>query len=163
MTIAIIDAQTYQEYRAIVDRANAYIDTIPPSRDGWRTISAEAAKHPDYAACNNDIRGKVEQYELLTDTPEAFTAYLQLPTGRFDTNYLTAQPFDVTIWTGAKIGTARMTARWKVNSFMGTHMHQFEATVSGRKFTGRSFGHGCMINLRETAASARTRAEKVAA
>lgn len=49
---------------------------------------------------------------------------------------------NLTDWHGNKIGTCRSVASWRVESFLGTHMHQIEATVNGIIYTGRGFGAG---------------------
>lgn len=54
-------------------------------------------------------------------------------------------------WHGDVLGTWRETARWRVNSFMGTHMLQIRAVVNGVAYTGRGFGEGCIYKGRRTA------------
>ena len=142
----MIDAQTYAIERAICDRAGAYARATM-LRNGKPTnyLTAEEAKHPDYAACNNDMRGRVEQYELLTDTPERFAAYVASD-GR-----------SITTWTGDVLGSCYLGSGWRVRSYVGSRMYQAKAWVNGRQFTGRTFGAGTCITLRETAASKRKR------
>lgn len=41
-----------------------------------------------------------------------------------------------------KIGWCKIVSKWKVNSWIGSHMFQIEATVDGKTYTGRGFGHG---------------------
>lgn len=157
MPIPTISAEQYATERAICDKAAAYARAAMAAR-GPRCnyLTADEAKHPDYAACDNDMRGRVEQYELLHDTPETLVAYLGRP-DRQACNYETGQPWPVTVWTGREIGRAFVRSKWRVRSFIGSHMHQFEARINGRVFTGRSFGEGMAIVLRETAASKRAR------
>ena len=59
----------YQRERAICDKAAAYAEQFR-QRNGWIVIPREAALHPDYVDCDNAMRGRVEQYELLRDMPE---------------------------------------------------------------------------------------------
>ncbi len=54
-------------------------------------------------------------------------------------------------WHGRKIGTIRVRSSWRVSSWMGTHMHQIEATVDGVTYTGRSFGEGMIYRGRRKA------------
>ena len=146
MPITTISPETYAAERAIVDRADAYWQRIAPGRN---SLTAEEAAHPDYAACTNDMRGRVQQFEILRDLPERFTAYVgdvASPGVRY-----------VTVWTGLPVGTCRLGAGWKANSYTGSRMYQIEAHIGGRTYTGRCWGWGMMVNLRETAASKRRR------
>lgn len=47
-------------------------------------------------------------------------------------------------WEGKPIGTCRIVGAWRVQSFMGSHMLQIEATIQGRTYTGRGFGSGML-------------------
>lgn len=50
---------------------------------------------------------------------------------------------ELTTWKGKKIGTYRIVSTWKTpNSYVSSTMHQVEATVKGRVYTGRSAGVG---------------------
>lgn len=68
------------------------------------------------------------------------------------------QSYTVTDWNGNLLGDATKGATWRVNSFIGTHMSQFYARIDGKEYTGRGFGEGMGIVLRETAESRRKRA-----
>lgn len=149
----MIDTATYATERAICDKAQAYADKIMGVRiqNGVAKrqrnfLTAEEAAHPDYAACDNAMRGRVEQYELLTNTPERFGAYVS------------SDGKHVTTWTGDILGTCYLGAGWRSNSWIGPRQYQATAWINGREFTGRTFGAGTFIGLRETAASARKRA-----
>lgn len=160
MTTAILDSARYEIERAICDRAAAYADSIMrpaggPSRN-W--LSAEEAAHPDYAACDNAMRGRVEQFEILRDLPETIFAYIGNPA--CESNCRAAVPYPVTVWTGDRIGTAYESARWKTpGSYVSSTMHQYRATIGGRQYTGRGPGVGMYVRLRETAASKRARSD----
>ena len=55
----------------------------------------------------------------------------------------------LTDWHGSPIGTYRITATWRTpRSFASGRMHQVEATVGGRVYTGRSAGVGCVYRGR---------------
>lgn len=145
----ILSAEQYATERAICDKAHAYWKANATRKaSGWSSLSAELAAHPDYAACNNEMRGRVEQYEILRDLPDVIIAYIGNRIG---------QSYPVTVWTGLEIGTATRGAQWRVNSCIGTQMAQFYARVGGREYTGRGFGSGMCIKLRETAESKRSR------
>ena len=152
-----IDKATYETERAICDKAQAYADAIMRGRKG-NYLTAEEAAQPDYAACDNAMRGRVEQYELIHRTPEKFVAYLgEGKRNGMGCDRLVGQSYPVTTWTGDQIGNATIGSSWRVNSYVGTHMHQIYARVAGREFTGRGFGVGMAVVLRETAASKRAK------
>jgi hypothetical protein len=158
-----IDLETYLRERALVRAADRIMETLAPEvaqRGG--AIPEVVTSHPDYRAVNNDMRGRVQQYELLTDTPERFVAYVgdSLNDGMgLDRSYRSRRALNV--WTGLPIGTCFLSSSWKVNSYIGDRMYQIYATVNGRQFTGRGFGQGMAVVLRETAASKRKRRLRV--
>lgn len=135
----------YQRERAIIDRAEAYWNANATfSRGGWSSLSAEKAQHPDYTACDNAMRGRVEQYEIWRDLPEKFGAYIA------------SDGASVTTWKGDVLGRAVEVSRWRTpRSYVSSTMSQYRATVGGRTYTGRSGGTGMYIALRETAESKR--------
>ena len=91
----------YLRERAICDKANAYWQANATHGRSGSSMSAELAAHPDYAACDNAMRGRVEQFEILRDMPEKFTAYLA------NTGHDSAgDNLPVTVWTGDALGTA---------------------------------------------------------
>ncbi len=140
MTIEIIDASLYAVERAICDKATAYWQSVTKGERNY--LTGEEAAHPDYAACDNDMRGRVEQYEILTNPPESLTAYIS--GGK------------VTVWTGLPLSTQLHAGKsWRVGSYVGSTMTQYHAWIGGRQYTGRGLGEGMMINLRETAKSKR--------
>lgn len=147
----ILTPEQYAIERAICDKAEAYYATATRLKRGkaCNYLTAQECTHPDYAACDNDMRGRVEQYEILTEMPHTIVAYL----GKQDIFGI----WPVTVWTGVDIGRARETSSWRVNSYVGSRMYQFEARIAGRTYTGRGFGDGMCIVLRETAKSKRER------
>ncbi len=155
----------YLRERAICDKAREYMERnseLTPS-GGLLCLSAEKAKHPDYVTCNNEMRGRVEQWEILHNPPERFGAYVSAaePNGiGCDRQY--GRTYPLTVWTGQKIGYCTLATSWHVNSAFGTHMYQIYAWIRGvdgidREYTGRGFGTGMIVNLRETAKSKRAR------
>lgn len=154
----MITAEQYKIERGICDKAHAYADSLmrPGGKLVRNYITAEEAAHPDYAACDNAMRGRVEQYELLTNPPEYFGGYV----GKVDGTEYGSKRRALTGWTGAKIGTIVLGPSWRVNSYVGSRMYQAYATMAGREYTGRTFGEGMCVCLRETAASKRKRGVK---
>ena len=142
----MIDAATYTIERAICDKATAYAHATMAAR-GPRCnfLTKEEAAHPDYAACDNAMRGRVEQYELLTNPPERFVAYVS------------SDGASITTWAGDRLGSCWLGSGWSVNSYVSSRMYQVHATINGRTYTGRSAGRGMYASLRETAASKRAR------
>ncbi|UUV43265.1 hypothetical protein RCCWILLIS_93 [Rhodobacter phage RcCWillis] len=59
----------------------------------------------------------------------------------------------LTDWHGNRIGTCYLSNSWPVNSYIGSRMYQIYAWVDGKEYTGRGFGRGMSVNLRETALS----------
>ena len=151
----------YQRERAICDKARAYAESIMANGTGKRVrnyLTAEEAAHPDYAACDNAMRGRVERYEILRDMPEVIFAYIgEGKRNGVGVDRISGQSYPVTTWTGDVLGNATRGRGWRVNSHMGTHMYQFYARINGREYTGRGFGSGMCIRLKETAASKRAR------
>lgn len=151
--------ERYAIERAIVDKAEAYRQRVTGGKRNY--LTAEETAHPDYSACNNEMRGRVEQYEILTDPPEKFVAYIgEGNKNGMGCDRIVGQSYPVTTWAGTKLGIATKGASWRVYSRWGTHMHQFYARITGREYTGRGFGPGMSIVLRETAESKRARAKQ---
>lgn len=151
MSITTISSASYAVERAICDRAAATLERLWPDHAQGGAIPADVTQHLDWQACNNDMRGRVEQYKLIHNTPDRLTCYL-------DSNLRPC------VWTGRLLSTqpAHVASRWRVNSHVGSHMHQFYVWIAGRQFTGRSFGAGWCINLTETAESKGKRALEAA-
>ncbi len=125
--------EQYFAERAIVDRAEAYRRRIAPNRN-W--ISAEEAAHPDYSACDNAMRGRVEQYEVLRDLPDRLVAYV----GQDDRT--------VTVWTGDVIGTAEpQPATWRPR-WDSARRRYYRVRIGTRRYVGQSEGAGSYIRLR---------------
>lgn len=61
------------------------------------------------------------------------------------TDYIVAYPGKDHIlndWHGNPIGRWETVAKWRIFSYVGSHIHQIEATVDGVRYTGRGFGIG---------------------
>ena len=137
MVKPIISAEIYASERDICDKAQAYAERVMTSGSKRRNfLTKEEAAHPEYVACDNAMRSRVEQYELLTTRPGRFSAYV----GKGGT---------ITTFTGDVLGTATPTSTWKTpRSFVSQTMTQYRVTMAGRAYTGRCGGEGLHIALR---------------
>lgn len=159
----MLTPETYALERSLVDKAEAAKRANWPDWRKGGVLPAAVVEHPDYRAVDNAMRGRVEQYELVHNTPESFVAYVgpQTREQRDATNWVACRSWTLTTWAGDPIGTIRLGSGWRVNSYVGTRMYQAYARVGGREFTGRTYGEGMAVVLRETAASKRRRASRV--
>ena len=131
----MITETQYAEFCAICDKAQEYWKANATySKSGWSSMSAELSAHPDYSACTNGMRGKVEQFEILRDLPDQLTAYVG------------SNSLSVTTWTGDKLGGLWQKSVWR--NCYGTRMYSYRASIGGKEYTGRSQGAHCIINLR---------------
>lgn len=137
MEINKISPEQYAIESAICDKAQAYAESIMGGKRNY--LTAEEARHSDYSACDNDMRGRVEQYRILTDLPPIIQAYI----GKQD-----GYGFPVTVWTGLPIGRAYPVGSWHIRSHIGSRMYAFHAIIGGKKYHGRGFGSGMCITLR---------------
>lgn len=136
----MIDAATYATERAICDKAHAYARvTMAAKGKGCNWLSAEEAAHPDYAACNNEMRGRVEQYEIIRDMPERFAAYVS------------SDGKHITVWTGDVLGTCEMGAPFRAG-WGNTKQYSIRATINGVRYVGRGQGEGMCVMLRKSRA-----------
>ena len=63
----------------------------------------------------------------------------------------------ITDWNGKSLGTCFLGNGWPIRSCIGNRMFQIYAKIDGREYTGRGFGEGMSVVLRETAASRKTK------
>lgn len=90
---------------------------------------------------------------------ESIVAYIGKPKGNgIGVDRVLGQSWHVTDWQGNVLGNATKGATWRVQSYVGTYMSQWYARINGREYTGRGFGEGMSVVLRETAASRKARA-----
>lgn len=154
----ILSAERYAIERAICDKAEAYRKRVAVQANGkprnW--LSADEARHPDYAACDNAMRGRVEQYELLTDPPARFAAYIGKPLqeAKPETHnkYISDNAnrrWRITTWTGDVVGLAECVSTWRTpHSFVSSTMSAYRVTMAGKVYHGRGACEGMAINLR---------------
>lgn len=125
----------YDRERAICDTAAAYAEQFR-QRNGWIVIPKEAAGHPDYAACDNAMRGRVERFEIFRDKPARLYAYLSSDCGA------------VTTWPGDVLGSARVE---HYRTPKGAARVRIETTIAGARYKGFGEGAGVFCNLRRVA------------
>lgn len=138
MSLAIVTHEQYETEKAICDKAQAFWNANATfSKGGWSSMSKELSEHPDYAACTNDLRGRVEQYELNRDKPEKFAAYVSRD----------GQACNV--WTSLIIGRlVRAKATKRRRDWQGTVYSYVFESLWGKTYRG--FGAcGCVINLKQ--------------
>lgn len=137
---AIVTREQYETERAICDKANAYWKANATfSKGGCSSMGPELSAHPDYSACTNDIRARVEQYELNRDKPERFTAYVS------------SEGDHLTCWTGLIVGRTMNCTCTKRKAFGGGYADSYTfRTIWGDVYRG--FGAcGLAINLKRVA------------
>jgi hypothetical protein len=130
----------YERERAICDKANAYWEAVAKGRN---RLSAEEAAAPEYAACDNDMRGRVEQFEILRDLPDSFTAYLENDKPDTPGNRLA-----VTVWTGDVLGTAYVRSMARPRSWTGDRQRYGRAIIGGREYAWQGPGAGMYAHFR---------------
>ncbi len=148
MLKALIQTAEYKRLRAICDTADSYWKEHATHGRSGSSMSAELAAAPEYSACSNEIRGMVEQFEILQNPPERLAAYIGADEH--------GRPL-VTVWTGLPLGCAHVTSKWRVDSYMSRERFAYSAMIGGREYHGRGFGKGMFVSLKETAASKRKR------
>jgi hypothetical protein len=145
----------YRREKRLLDQYEAWAAQFTRP-NGWTVIPAKARPKGKAALVDNAMRSRVQRFEIFTQSPDCLTAYIG--DGRLDgmgIDRICGQSFPVTVWTGEPIGYATRGRQWRVNSAYGSNMAQFYAVINGREYSGRSFGAGSYINLKETAASKR--------
>lgn len=72
-------------------------------------------------------------------TPDIAIGYLHFPDGEF-----TGAKGEVRTWHGEPLGSAVITARWRLplSCSLSSHMCQARCVIDGRTYTGRGCGHG---------------------
>lgn len=96
-----------------------------------------------------------EKADLLEHGRGVFYVAPASKQARDATNAAACRRHALTTWAGVRIGEVCLSTSWPVGSYVGPRMYQAYATVGGREFTGRTFGEGLALSLRETAASKR--------
>jgi hypothetical protein len=132
----MIDAATYERERAICDKAQAYARATMATRGPKCCyITAEEALHPDYAACDNAMRGRVEQYEVLRDMPDRFCAYAGA--GRVQTG------------AGDDLGALHWTSSRRIGGYVSSRYYYGRAIIGGVHYSAQGHGKGMYLILRK--------------
>lgn len=128
--IAPIGAPQYAAERVICDKAHAYAESVMREGKDKRQrnyLTAEESAHPDYAACNNEMRGRVEQYEILRDKPQTVVCYAKIFEG---------DRIAVTVWTGLPLGYGRAERAFRAG-VAGTWWRSVSIMIGGTRYYGR--------------------------
>lgn len=134
--------------RARIDARRAWIDAHHRKRNGWASWRDEELpwRFRDAAENWNELSSAVEAYEVRRNPPQRLVAYV----GRLEP--VPGFPYEklrpLTTWTGQKLGTCRITSRWRIRSFISSHMCQIYATINGATYTGRGHGEGMAVVLK---------------
>jgi len=138
----------YTAEREACDAAQSYAESI--MREGGTTrarnyITKEEAAAPVYAACNNEMRSRVEMWELRHDKPERVFAYYR------DCNpgvpLRSGHRIEVTNFMGARLGYGTILSTWTSN--MGDRRASFRVMFDGTEYSGTLYGeNGTYCRLR---------------
>lgn len=140
----MIDQATYDLERAICDKAEAYRRAVCTMANGksrnW--LSGEEAAHPDYATCDNAMRGRVEQYELARDKPAKLFAYVHAEKD---------STWKITTWAGDVLSTDLAVGRSYRNprrSYTSNTLTPIRVkTIWGDWYHGKALGAGVYVKL----------------
>lgn len=137
--IPLIPVEQYERERKLVSAAADYAEFIMREGGAKRKrnyLTKEESANPIYAAVDNAMRGRVEQFETLSNVPYRIFAYL-------------GKNGKVTTWQGDILGTFRVVSHWLMpNSAYTSRMYAVNATIGGKHFTGRGLGEGMCIALK---------------
>lgn len=132
----MLTQKQYAAERAIVDAAETYAREI--MRGGKRTfLTPDEAANPLYAACDNAMRGRVEQYDVLTTCPDRVFAYVSFET--YDGAPRVGDPkrgdrAKVRVWTGLDIGEGLVENVWRAGR--GDRRAALRITIAGARYVG---------------------------
>lgn len=133
----------YERERAICDAANKYWQANATHGKGGSSMSAELAAAPIYAVCDNAMRGRVEQFEILRDLPDKFYAYLE--NGKPDG---VGSRLNVAVWTGDILGTALVHTVSKYRPQYSERQRYGCATIGGKIYRWQGQGSGMCASFR---------------
>lgn len=131
--------EQYRIEREICDKAESYARTCMAMRGPkCNYITAEEAADPIYAACNNEMRGRVELFELHRDKPEHFSAYSTVEDGCYS----------VTTWMGDSLGRVVFVGLWHRNN-LGAKWRVLHVRADwGGVYSGREYKSRQLVNFR---------------
>lgn len=142
--------EQYEIERAICDAAHDYARATMATRGrGCNYLTAEESKAPVYAACDNAMRGRVEQFEIMRDMPETFCAYLE--NGKPDS---IGARLSVTVWTGDSLGVATVRTVAKRGNQWGERQRYGRAVINGAAYKWQGPGAGMYATFKRLKAGA---------
>lgn len=153
----MLTQEQYEIERAAVDKAAAYWNAhATKSKSGWQSLSKELAAHPDYAAVDNAMRGRVEKFEIIRDKPEKLFAYASFHEREIASRYSdikrTGKPqvgdqARVTVWTGDQLGLGRVNKVYRSN--LGDWRASIRVVIGGATYSGTAYlSAGDYVRLR---------------
>lgn len=144
-------ARHYQAERAAVDQAQAYAESIMSEGGPSRVrnyLTKEEAAAPVYAAVNNDMRSRVEMWELRRDKPESIFAYWRGFNQERGHKLRPGHRIEVTNWMGVRLGYATVSSTWRSN--FGDERAAFRLDFDGTQYSGTLYGDsGTYCRLRK--------------
>lgn len=136
----------YRRERALIDADNAWRE-LAMAENGPRAnfITAEQNKRKPrrLRAVDNEMRGRVEQFELLRDLPDQFTAYLE--SGKPDGQ---GARLAVTCWPGNPLGYAVVHTVGQRRNWHGERQRYGRAWINGREYSWQGQGAGMYARFR---------------
>lgn len=136
----------YRKERALVD-ADWQWTKAAMAENGPRAnyVSAEQSKRKPkrLQQVDNDMRGRVEQFELLRDLPDSFCAYLE--NGKPDG---IGARLNVTCWPGNPLGVAVVHTVAKRGNMWGERQRYGRATIGGKVYRWQGRGAGIYATFR---------------
>ena len=117
--------ETYQQERALLNKAQAYWDSVQKHN----SITAAQAKHPDYTAVDNDMKSRVETWEFQHELPDKYFAYCDVQSTRIL----------ITTWMGQILADGYRTGEYRSN--FGDRRITFRVRVTGSNvwYTGTAY------------------------
>lgn len=139
--------EQYKTERAICDTARDYAESVMCEGGVLRKrnyLTKEEASAPAYAVCNNEMRGRVEQFEILRDMPERFIAYLE--TGKPDN---AGARLAVGVWVGDSLGYAVVHTVGARRGVEGRGQRFGRAKIGGVEYSWQGPGAGMYAIFRK--------------
>ena len=139
-------AAQYRRERALCDAdAQWFRERMAENgpRANYVTAAQSASKPKRLAQVDNAMRGRVEQFELLRDLPDRFTAYLAN-----DAADGIGARLAVTCWPGDTLGVATVRSIARRRSPWSDAQCYGRATIGGRAYAWQGPGAGMYAHFR---------------
>lgn len=144
-------ASRYRAERAAVDAAAAYAESVMSEGGAKRVrnyITKEEAAAPVYAAVDNNMRSRVEMWELRHDKPAAIFAYWRGFNQERGHRLARGHRIEITNFMGARLGYATVSSTWRSN--FGDDRAAFRLDFDGTQYAGTLYGDsGTYCRLRK--------------